>query len=169
MEDSVGDQKRRRVWEEDKDADIGGDNMALDDPKNGGAGLGTSTPRGLKTLLLNEVRGKPLGLLIRVQLNFHSYVFMFVFYFDQTVFIFVVYVYFRQTLALGLGDEGSLLTALGSFRPITGSANHIAFHMVIGSKSGSRVGGWKWTFYLFVPFLNAVISIYAAFSQKKKS
>ncbi|CAH9097160.1 unnamed protein product [Cuscuta europaea] len=64
-------------------------------------------------------------------------------YFDFYVVLLVMYIYFCQTLALSWGGERFTLTTLGLFRPITGSASHIALFWVINSKSGSRFGGWK--------------------------
>ncbi|CAH9092010.1 unnamed protein product [Cuscuta europaea] len=134
--------------------------MALGYPKNkeGGGSWLSDPPRALKTLQVREGQEKIFGIL-RMQPNFQYYVFFTVVCFGNTIFVVVVYFYFCHTLALGWGDEGSILITLDSFRPIIGSASHIAFSRVVGSKSGSRVGGWKWSFYLLVPLLKALILI----------
>ncbi|CAH9122062.1 unnamed protein product [Cuscuta epithymum] len=69
------------------------------------------------------------------------------------------YVWICKTLALGLGDESSVVTIVGSIMPSLGSASYIIFPKVINSESGPRADGYWWCFCYFRPFLNALILI----------
>ncbi|CAH9109576.1 unnamed protein product [Cuscuta epithymum] len=77
----------------------------------------------------------------------------------NTVVVVFCIVSFCQTLTLGGGGEGFALATLGSFRPITGQANHIALDKVIGSPVGPMVGGWKCFLYHLYPLLNVLLLI----------
>ncbi|CAH9060639.1 unnamed protein product [Cuscuta epithymum] len=77
----------------------------------------------------------------------------------QTVYCSVGYFYYCKTLALGMGDESSAVTIIGSIMPNFGSASYIALSKVINSESGPRADGCLWCFCYFSSFLNAVILI----------
>ncbi|CAH9100348.1 unnamed protein product [Cuscuta epithymum] len=67
--------------------------------------------------------------------------------------------FYFKTLTLGEGDEGFALATFGSFRPITGQANHIAPTRVIGSPVSPRVSGWKCFLCRLCPLLNVLFLI----------
>ncbi|CAH9147833.1 unnamed protein product [Cuscuta epithymum] len=125
---------------------LSGDNMDLDLSKQRRGG--GSRPLGSEDVcqLWEDAGGFPL-----------LYFVVFV-YFDQIIAIFPLFL-FPSDSYIRLGRWGAILSTSGSFRPTTGSANHIVLSRVIASKSGSRVGGWKGSFYLLVPLLNGLISI----------
>ncbi|CAH9100029.1 unnamed protein product [Cuscuta europaea] len=113
--------------------------------------LWTIQKTGKGWILVNERQGVAL-VLLRMQLKSHYFAFFI--YFGQIVFVVAFYFSFCQTLALELGDDESILTALGPLH----DQRVILLCNVIDSKSDSRAGDRKRPFYLIVLSLNVVKS-----------